>query len=675
MQISGTAWGQYILEHPLTSRAWALPCIIELAARGMGERVDFDMCCFGMVASDEHGPGRVLKPTTVLTNAVPARDVLQQRCTRNHRHVQLVGNRRRTRQAAIYPIGLCDAFLRVVDIMKKAVCEKVPLHTLAAGADMCDPQDGLECVQDGTLVCEQCVREADVKAWRREEIRTFREIPVYEYATVHEYKADPTATLLDTTWVDDYGKKKSRLCAREFARDQRDDLFAATPPLMATKLLLSQCASEGGWGRRSREKGASLRLMALDVRRAFLYGRIQRSVYIKLPPEDPRSGEAGVLGRLLRTMYGTRDAPLVWHDEVSKMMLSLGFRALASSPCTYAHDERGVLVVAHVDDFLLCGERSQLEWVYGKLSETWELKRAVLGPGADESREITFLGRTITWSERGLLYSPSPKHVERLLERYDMSGSRAVVSPGVPHDTRDNVKHLEALDREVLGDQRLRAYREAAALLNYLGLDRADVSYAGKEVSRKMAAPTAADELRLKRVIRYLQGARRGVFHFPWQSATQTIRCQVDSDWAGCVRTRRSTSGGVLFMGAHCLAHWSRTQATVALSSGEAELNAALKGAAEAIGLEQVLRELGLTPEIVLEGDSSACKGTLAREGAGRQKHLEVRQLWLQEHVKSGRVKYRKIPRDINSADCLTKHWGPEAQVHFRRMGYTVRPA
>ena len=57
-----------------------------------------------------------------------------------------------------------------------------------------------------------------------------------------------------------------------------------------------------------------------------------------------------------------------------------------------------------------------------------------------------------------------------------------------------------------------------------------------------------------------------------------------DTDWAGCGRTRKSTSGGLVMFGRHCLKHWASTQASVTLSSGEAEFHGLVKGAAVALG-------------------------------------------------------------------------------------------
>ena len=88
------------------------------------------------------------------------------------------------------------------------------------------------------------------------------------------------------------------------------------------------------------------------------------------------------------------------------------------------------------------------------------------------------------------------------------------------------------------------------------------------------------------------------------------------SDWAGCQRTRRSTNGGAVMYGSCLVAHWSRTQVSVALSSAEAELNAAVKVACG---------HLGMPVTIKMFGDSSAMKGTLSRKGSGKVKHLEAR--------------------------------------------------
>jgi hypothetical protein len=88
-------------------------------------------------------------------------------------------------------------------------------------------------------------------------------------------------------------------------------------------------------------------------------------------------------------------------------------------------------------------------------------------------------------------------------------------------------------------------YRRMAARGNYLGADRVDIQYAVKEVCRGMAKPTVGHKRKLKRLVRYLRGRKRVVWKFQWQGRPDTVEVFTDSDWAGCGKTRKSTSGGV----------------------------------------------------------------------------------------------------------------------------------
>ena len=132
-----------------------------------------------------------------------------------------------------------------------------------------------------------------------------------------------------------------------------------------------------------------------------------------------------------------------------------------------------------------------------------------------------------------------------------------------------------------------------------------------------------------------------------------------DSDWAGCTRTRRSTSGGSIQLGQHSLRTWSTTQRTVAMSSAEAEYNSLIEGVQRSLGVQTMLAELGVVVKIIVYTDSSAAKSFASQRGLGRMRHMEVRKLWLQEEVRQGRVRLAKVRGDANPADLLTKYLGP----------------
>ena len=96
----------------------------------------------------------------------------------------------------------------------------------------------------------------------------------------------------------------------------------------------------------------------------------------------------------------------------------------------------------------------------------------------------------------------------------------------------------------LLGPGDTQRYQSVAALLNFIALDRPELLYAVKELMRKMAAPTAQDEVGLKRVVRFLKTLPRLVASYAWAPLSQSLEIYTDSDHAGCVRTRRSTLGG-----------------------------------------------------------------------------------------------------------------------------------
>ena len=123
----------------------------------------------------------------------------------------------------------------------------------------------------------------------------------------------------------------------------------------------------------------------------------------------------------------------------------------------------------------------------------------------------------------------------------------------------------------------------------------------------------------------------------------------------------------MILHGSHCLLSWSRTQQLVSLSSAEAELNASIKAAQEGLSLKHLAAELGDDVWLRVLGDSSANDGILKRCGAGRIKHLSVRQLWLQEKVSEGEVCHIKIPRLRNVADAMTHHYTrSDAELHSK---------
>ena len=213
-------------------------------------------------------------------------------------------------------------------------------------------------------------------------METFEQMKVYGYIKKEDF--DYTGgKKVGVRWVDvDKGHKiNSRLVAQEFAHgEDRDDLFAGTPPLAATKVLLSNFASNG-------VKAPTARIMVLDIKRAFLYGDINENIAINLPPEDPMYGK-GYYGKLLKAMYGTRAAPQAWQGVVKKVMAKLGFIRSLKFPCVYHCPLRQLCVVPHVDDFVCSGELQELEWLRVELAKEFEMTCEILARSRHRRGEV-----------------------------------------------------------------------------------------------------------------------------------------------------------------------------------------------------------------------------------------------------------------------------------------------
>ena len=113
---------------------------------------------------------------------------------------------------------------------------------------------------------------------------------------------------------------------------------------------------------------------------------------------------------------------------------------------------------------------------------------------------------------------------------------------------------------------------------------------------------------------------------------------------------------------------WSKTQSVIALSSGEAELAATVKGSTEALGMQSVLEDFCISVSLRIRSDASAAIGMVKRDGLGKVRHLAVADLWIQSKQASGEITYEKIDGKCNPADMMTKGIDKDAMANF--LGY-----
>ena len=122
--------------------------------------------------------------------------------------------------------------------------------------------------------------------------------------------------------------------------------------------------------------------------------------------------------------------------------------------------------------------------------------------------------------------------------------------------------------------------------------------------------------------------------------------------------------------GNHCIKHWSTTQSTVALSSGEAELGGICRGASIGLGLQSLAMDLGIFLDLEMLTDATAAIGICRRRGLGKIRHLATADLWVQDRVRRGDFKLTKVLGSENPADLLTKHVPRDVMLrHMERVG------
>ena len=185
---------------------------------------------------------------------------------------------------------------------------------------------------------------------------------------------------------------KSVVVAQEVNTCKEDALFAGTRPLEALRLVRSHVAT-GTDGRK---------IMFLDAKKAHLHAYAERQVFVELPPERRRPGFGG---RLLGSLYGTRDAPSLWEKFAASQLEGPGFiRGLASS-CVFRHASRDIVAVVHGDDFVFAGVDADLAWVHCALEEKFLLKK--VGSKASASLAVHSAGRRGELLPRQILGTPS----------------------------------------------------------------------------------------------------------------------------------------------------------------------------------------------------------------------------------------------------------------------------
>ena len=221
-----------------------------------------------------------------------------------------------------------------------------------------------------------------------------------------------------------------------------------------------------------------------------------------------------------------------------------------------------------------------------------------MGPDAGDCKDMCILNRRLKVEGEFLIYEPDPKHAKILCEEMGLKeDSKGLGAPVAREDAAATCTEEEPLGPE----ETTRSEHWPQERTTSPGIGRT-CSSRRRSYAVRCRRRLASSWLRLKRFSRYMLEYPSAEWRFlmATEFKADVLDVYSDSGWAGCKATRKSTSGGMLVVDGCCLRSWSSTQATVATSSGEAELYALVKAGAEGLGFQALPCDLGVELRVEL---------------------------------------------------------------------------
>ncbi|CAK5277520.1 unnamed protein product [Mycena citricolor] len=401
-----------------------------------------------------------------------------------------------------------------------------------------------------------------------------------------------------------------------------------------------------------------LKIRQWDFSGAYLNGEMDRPVYMKQPKGFEKKGEEHKVCLLLRPLYGLVQAGHIWYKLLASGYKQLGYSENAADPCvrTRQHGEEYTVTTTHTDDVLgTSSNDSESQRVVKEFADKWDLKEVDLN---------LLLGLTVEKLPDGSISISQHQYFEKVLEYFGYSELKPLSTPLPPgYQVRASPSPLPAEDVTYM---RGKPYRQILGSIIWGSSGtRPDLAYACSVLGHVQSNPGPEHWSLLIGVLRYIKGTLDfGIKYSPQGNEPGNgIKPLgfVDSDWAGCIDTRRSTAGYIFFMGGAPVAWSSKRQAVVALSSTEAEYISLARASQQAMWMKNWLSQIFLPqePPIPLRGDNlGSISLTETTKGHGLAKHIDIRYHYIRDRVNDGDISVTSVPGKENVADILTKALG-----------------
>ncbi|KAJ3522289.1 hypothetical protein NMY22_g11955 [Coprinellus aureogranulatus] len=218
-------------------------------------------------------------------------------------------------------------------------------------------------------------------------------------------------------------------------------------------------------------------------------------------------------------------------------------------------------------------------------------------------------------------------------------------------------------------------YMSGVGAAMYLAIaTRPDLIYAVAKLAQYNSNPGPEHWKALKHLFRYIKGTiDLKLTYRGGEMTSELFQAYSDADHAGCLDTRRSTSGFLIKMGSGAVSWSSKKQTTVADSSTEAEYVSASAAGREIFWMRTLLKEIGVEvkgPSPLMVDNQSALRVLNNPEHHGRMKHIDVKYHWVRDAVKQGKIEVHFLPTQDMIADIFTKPLPrPAIEQHRRALG------